>query len=228
MSQNRFSPRKSGRQSRARETVEAIVQASRLLVSREGLERLTTNRIAELAGVSVGSLYQYFPGKDAVVHALLEREFNRSVDDLLAIIEAIDPACVPLDEAVGRIVDRVFDSQAERRPVYRELCTAALSFTRLRFTLDNDARVLAAVREKLKGYGAEVDPESLDLATFVALYALKGVQLGVVFIEHPADDARLRSILKRMACACVTAPARNVSSPAPAARTASEPCAQSA
>lgn len=228
MSHNRFSPRKSGRQSRARETVEAIVQASRLLVSREGLERLNTNRIAELAGVSVGSLYQYFPGKDAVVHALLEREFNRSVDDLLACVEAIDPARVPLDEAVARIVDCVFDAQVERRPVYRELCTAALSFARLRFTLGNDARVLAAVREKLKGYGAAVDQDGLDLATFVALYAFKGVQLGAVFIEHPADDARLRSILKRVACACVASPARNVSSPAPATSPPSEPCAQSA
>ncbi len=228
MSHNRFSPRKSGQQSRARETVEAIVQASRLLVSREGLDRLTTNRIAELAGVSVGSLYQYFPGKDAVVHALLEREFNRSVDDLLACIEAIDPAQVPLDEAVARVVDHVFDAQVERRPVYRELCSAALSFARLRFTLDNDTRVLAAAREKLKGYGAEVDQDGLDLSIFVVLYALKGVQLGAVFIEHPADDLRLRSILKRMACACVALPGRNVSSPAPVTRGPSEPCAQSA
>ena len=102
MSQNRFTPRKSGQQSRARETVEAIVQASRLLVSREGLERLTTNRIAELAGVSVGSLYQYFPGKDAVVHALLERIAANGPLGVAAVREIARLVLVDTDKANER------------------------------------------------------------------------------------------------------------------------------
>lgn len=203
MSRDQFSPRKAGRQSRARETVEAILGASRQIVSRHGVGRLNTNHIAEIAGVSIGSLYQYFPGKDAVLHALIEREFNHNVDAFLARVDAIDPERVPLDDAIACIVNLVFDAQVEHRPFYRQLLLAALSFKHLRFTLDNDARVLAAVRAKLLGYGPQVDRDGLDLATFVILYALKGVQLGVVFGDRAADDTKLRAMLVRLARACV-------------------------
>lgn len=198
-----FSPRKVGRQSRARDTVDAIVQASRQIVSRDGVRKLTTNRIAELAGVSVGSLYQYFPGKDAVIQAVIERDFNGAVDGFVDTIRSIDRATVPLDVAVRRIVDRVFDAQVERGPFYRAIRLATLSFAHLRFTLDNDARVLAALREKLGEYGDEVDAGNLELATFVLLYSVKGVQIGVVFREHPPDDRELRAMVVRMALACL-------------------------
>lgn len=203
VTQDPFAPRKSGRQSRARETIEAILQASVQIVSRQGISRLTTNHIAELAGVSIGSLYQYFPGKDAVLQALVEREFNRAVDAFVARIDAIDPAAVPLDDAIALMVDRVLDEQIRSRPLYRQLLLTALSWKHLRFTLDNDARVLGAVRAKLVAY-PEVDREALDLATFVVLYALKGVQLGVALSdEHAADDGRLRSLLCRLVRACL-------------------------
>lgn len=204
-----YSPRKPGRQSRARETIDAILQASAQIVSKRGLSDLTTNRIAEIAGVSIGSLYQYFPGKDAVVHALVEREFNRAVDTFVALIESIDPAKVSLDEAVGIMVHHVFEHQVRLRPVYKEIVLAALSFKHLRFTLDNDARVLAAVRDKLVQY-PEIDRGELDMATFVALYAMKGVQLGSVFAERPPDDPRLRDLMARVVRACFVT-GRNVS-----------------
>jgi AcrR family transcriptional regulator len=66
-------PRKRPTQQRARDTVAAILVAAAHILETEGPERATTNRIAELAGVSIGSLYQYFPNKHAVVAALRER-----------------------------------------------------------------------------------------------------------------------------------------------------------
>jgi AcrR family transcriptional regulator len=215
-----YSPRKSVRQSRARETIEAILQASAQIVTKRGISELTTNRIAEIAGVSIGSLYQYFPGKDAVVHALVEREFNRAVDAFVALIESIDPDAVPLDEAVRAIVDKVFEHQVHLRPVYKEIVLAALSFKHLRFTLQNDARVLAAVREKLVQY-PEIDREHLDMGTFVALYAMKGVQLGSVFAERPPDDPKLRAIMARVVRACLVDD-RNMSAPRREAKTTQE------
>lgn len=211
MSHDSYAPRKPVRQSRARETVDAILQASQQIVARHGLGRLTTNYIAELAGVSIGSLYQYFPGKDAVLHSVIERQFNRAVDAAIARVEAIDPAVVSLDAAIAILVDQVFDEQVAQRPLYHQFLLAALSFKQLRFTLDNDARVLASVREKLLAYGVEVDREGLPLATFVVLYALKGVQLGVAFGQHPGDDPALRALLVRLVRACV------VAAPAPSA-----------
>jgi AcrR family transcriptional regulator len=70
----RLDPRKQPTQSRATETVNAVLEAAARVLERHGFEGYTTNAIAERAGVSIGSLYQYFPGKDAVTVALIERE----------------------------------------------------------------------------------------------------------------------------------------------------------
>jgi AcrR family transcriptional regulator len=66
-------PRKIPRQARSLATVEVILDAAALLLVDEGYEQATTNRIAERAGVSIGSLYQYFPNREAVVAAVAHR-----------------------------------------------------------------------------------------------------------------------------------------------------------
>ncbi len=197
MPTDRYAPRKQARQSRARETIEGILQASAQIVARHGLEGLTTNHIAERAGVSIGSLYQYFPGKDAVFHSLIEREFNRSVDVLVGEIEGISAATCSLEEAIARVVRRVFEVNRSKAPFLRQLLLAAVSIRHLQFTLGNDARVLAALRAKLREYGDAVDHDALPAATFLALYALKGVQIGVLFGHEPHDGARLEALLVR-------------------------------
>jgi len=74
-------PRKSPRQARAKATVDAIVEATTQLLLQEGYERFTTARAAERAGVSIGSLYQYFPNKAALATAVIDR----CCDDFLAV-----------------------------------------------------------------------------------------------------------------------------------------------
>jgi AcrR family transcriptional regulator len=69
-------PRKTPLQERSRNTVEVIVEAAARILTKEGAGALSTNRIAEVAGVSVGSLYQYFPNREAIVAALIERKFD--------------------------------------------------------------------------------------------------------------------------------------------------------
>ena len=75
--------RKSPTQARAAQTVDAIVEAAIQILQSDGEERLTTNRIAERAGVSIGSLYQYFADKEAIVEAVAERERDRVVSSIL-------------------------------------------------------------------------------------------------------------------------------------------------
>jgi AcrR family transcriptional regulator len=74
--------RKEPRQERARATVEAIVEAAARILDRQGWGRFTTNAVAEMAGVSIGSLYQYFPNKLALVETILRRHF----DDVLSAL----------------------------------------------------------------------------------------------------------------------------------------------
>ncbi len=66
----RLTPRKRPTQSRSRFTVDAIVQATAQLLSSDGFEALTTNHVAERSGVSIGTLYQYFPNKPSLVSAV--------------------------------------------------------------------------------------------------------------------------------------------------------------
>lgn len=79
--------RKSPRQTRSRETVEVLLTAAARILTTEGFEALTTNRVATVAGVSVGSLYQYFPNKEALVRALSERHTHGVRDRIRARFE---------------------------------------------------------------------------------------------------------------------------------------------
>ncbi|MCW7541777.1 TetR/AcrR family transcriptional regulator, partial [Aquabacterium sp. A7-Y] len=81
-----LTPRKKPLQARSSRTVEAIFDASIQVLIDGGIERVTTTRVAERAGVSVGSLYQYFPNKQSLLAALLERY-------LLGVVEAVEQAC---------------------------------------------------------------------------------------------------------------------------------------
>ena len=81
--------RKQPRQKRSRQLVASLVDATARVMAQQGLDNVTTNHIAEAAGVSVGSLYQYFPDKEALIEALLERlvsdvmqTFNRTLGEM--------------------------------------------------------------------------------------------------------------------------------------------------
>ncbi len=75
-----FGPKKAPRQDRARETVDAILQSVVSLVDQGDAQALTTTKIAERAGVSIGSLYQYFPSKESIFSVLIEFHFRKEFD----------------------------------------------------------------------------------------------------------------------------------------------------
>src|SRR5215469_493144 len=72
-------PRKLASQERSRATVDALLEATARILLKEGYDKASTNRIAEVAGVSIGSLYQYFPSKEALVSTAIRNKFRRSL-----------------------------------------------------------------------------------------------------------------------------------------------------
>src|SRR5260221_954827 len=74
------SPRKEASQDRSRATVDALLAATARVLVRDGYDRASTNKVAEAAGVSIGSLYQYFPSKEALVAAVIERHTRGMMD----------------------------------------------------------------------------------------------------------------------------------------------------
>lgn len=108
-------PRKRPRQRRATATVEAIVEAAARILGDTGPHALTTNRIARRAGVSVGSLYQYFPNKHAILRALVEREIER-VERLRPAL--LDDPRAPLEARMRAAVDWHMDVHAAHPELY--------------------------------------------------------------------------------------------------------------
>jgi len=104
-----ISPRKTPRQSRSRETVEAILGAAARVLARESLEGFNTNRVAEMAGVSVGSVYQYFPNKDALMAALIERAQDALAGEVEAVVGKTEG--LPLEAALKAVAKTIVEQQ---------------------------------------------------------------------------------------------------------------------
>ena len=97
--------RKQPNQSRSRALVDAVTQACLRILDEEGDEALTVARIAEVSGAAVGSIYQYFPNKDAIVAMLYERVLDQEAEQLLLMREKL--AGVPLTTALREILANI-------------------------------------------------------------------------------------------------------------------------
>lgn len=102
--------RRRPRQLRAQHTVEAVLDAVARVLKREGISGVTTNRIAQVAGVSIGSVYQYFPDKHAIFLALRERHS----DAMARLFETklLAHAGAPLDTLLTELLDAMIEAHA--------------------------------------------------------------------------------------------------------------------
>jgi AcrR family transcriptional regulator len=99
-----ISPRKSPLQERSRRTVERILNAAARIFHEQGYAGATTNDIADEADVSVGSLYQYFPNKDALLVALTKRHIEAATAGLTELLGGLD-ADFGFDAVIRKVVD---------------------------------------------------------------------------------------------------------------------------
>jgi AcrR family transcriptional regulator len=149
-------------QERARVTVEAILQAATQVFRECGIDKATTNRIAALAGVSVGTLYQYFPDKAAIARDLIEREQAVLQERLVASIADV----ADLRGRVCRLVATVVKAHAEDPELVRAAFATGL--------VDDHLGIpegIALVRLLLEQHKDEIPVEDLDQAAWVMVMA---------------------------------------------------------
>lgn len=196
---NQLVKRRSPRQARAREKIELILEAASKLIDRDGLAALTTNRIADRAGVSIGTLYQYFPDKQAVVRELADRELKIVSSQVLAALTGPVPD-LP-GGRVRQIVRAAFGAFGGRSGVQRQLLERALATGRPPSTGQRDGLVVAL----LSGTGIVGHDGRLRQLTAPEAFVLTQAFTGVVraTLLRPPDaldrqaieDALLRLVL---------------------------------
>ncbi|GAB2800953.1 TetR/AcrR family transcriptional regulator [Dyella kyungheensis] len=187
-------PRKTASQERSRATVDALVEATARILVKEGFDKASTNHIAEVAGVSVGSLYQYFPTKEALVAAVVERhqqEITQTVRGELA-----DVLAQPVEKAVRMLVEvavrahrvdpRLHRVVAEQLPRVGELEKLA-TFNRENFTL---------FRAYLENHRDELRVDDLELASFVCVTTIEALTHNAVLHHAKAmPDERMDKLI---------------------------------
>ena len=110
--------RRRPRQARARATVDSILEAAVQVLERSGVDALNTNSVAERAGVSIGTLYQYFPDKDAILVAVARREMEKTGTGLAALQKTLIEALVRAMENL--LVKTARAGRATERTVLRD------------------------------------------------------------------------------------------------------------
>jgi len=190
----RISSRKQPRQARSTELVSAILEAAVQVLAKEGAGRFTTARVAEKAGVSVGSVYQYFPNKAAILFRLQSDEWRQTTGLLRAILEDVDR---PPLERLRTLVHAFIRSECEEAemrvalndaaPLYRDAPEA------------QDAK--AAGADIVQGFLREALPRASETRRVLAGDLIKATlsQVGKDFSETPRTDAEIAAYSDAMA-----------------------------
>ncbi len=174
MARIRTAPRKSPTQQRSRATVDAIVDATARVLVRDGYDALSTNRVAQEAGVSVGSLYQYFPGKEALVAAVMEQYASRMQENIAGRMQNAPPAATAEDVATEMIRAMLAAQQAEPR-LHRALVEQVPrigALRRLHELFTNYERLVEAwLLENIE----RIEVKDAKMAAFVLVAAVEGL-----------------------------------------------------
>jgi AcrR family transcriptional regulator len=167
-------------QDRAKQKVELILEAAIRLLDKGGLPMLTTNAVAETAGVSVGTLYQYFANKEAILDALADREMTGTSERVLAALR--DLSTESPHDRIRRIVRAVGASYGERRHVHRLV---------IEYSLSRGGKRMMPLIERITALLASPDrppaaPPLSPAEAFVLTNAFVGVMRAMIM---RADDA---------------------------------------
>ena len=191
-----FEPRKTPVQARSTVTVEAIGEAAIQVLLSHGADKLTTTRVAERAGVSVGTLYQYYPNKESLLAAVFEDHLNK-------VTVAMEAACreahgKPLAEMIHDIVIAFVDIKMRRSDISVALYKVSLD-------IGSPAIAKRAIQRMRKAADAMIqtapDSDPPDKLALDVMFAAMGGVMKTV-LESGASPAMVRNMRDQLVLLC--------------------------
>jgi len=192
-------PRRIPRQSRSRALVEAILGATARVLTEHGYAGTNTNLVAERAGVSVGSVYQYFPNKDSLITALHERhalEMHAAMEAALA-----GPRTLDLRGQLAAIVHAWLAAHQVAPELHRVLEKEFPFFDAPPDQSPADQGIRQRIRQLLEDHRHALAPQDLDLATWVVLQTMEAlIHAAVIPPATPHPTAAIEQAIVEMMC----------------------------
>jgi AcrR family transcriptional regulator len=193
-----FEPRKTPIQARSTVTVEAISEATIQVLLSQGADRLTTTRVAERAGVSVGTLYQYYPNKQSLLFAVLENHLSRVATRVEAACESARHK--PLAEMVKEMVEAFVEAKMERADISVALYRVSAEiggFALVKKVNQRSRKAVEAMLETASDTKSPPDKFSVD----IMLSAIAGAMRSLLE-AGPSSAATVRKAREQLVLLC--------------------------
>ncbi len=189
---------------KGQETQEAILQATTHILLVEGVYALNTNYIAEKAGISIGSLYQYYKNKETILDHIIEKNVERRSEKIKAALD-VRSTLLPMEEMVSKVVDAIFDTQ---KPEDFELEKKLMTYMALEkkgnpefYLKKSDMLVKPMVKALLLIKNPKLISRNVDAITFILNQAVRGVLIGLSVLPESAPEVPVvKKELIRMIC----------------------------
>jgi AcrR family transcriptional regulator len=190
---------------KGQETQDLILKAAAQILLKEGMDSLNTNRIAEKAGISIGSLYQYFPNKETILDQLVEENVTRRSEkirqsfDLKSTFESMETLVTKVIDAIFNI-DNPEDFELERRLLSY---MAVQKVNGAEFYLRRSDNLLGPmIKALIIIKNPQLISRDIDSMTFVLNQSVRGCLVGMsIYNENPTEVAKFKKEIVRMICA---------------------------
>jgi AcrR family transcriptional regulator len=147
-------PRTAPRQQRSRETYERVLDVAAEIFEKFGYAGTTTNKVAEAAGISIGTLYHYIPDKDALLYSLTERHLASGVDSVVSVFMRLRQEAPGLEESLRAVISLMVQMHLDERHLHHLLYDSAPRSEELQKRLrDADTAMADEVSWHLKRLG---------------------------------------------------------------------------
>ncbi|MGN6517143.1 MAG: TetR/AcrR family transcriptional regulator [Rhizomicrobium sp.] len=167
--------------------MDALVGATARILVKDGFDKASTNRIAEVAGVSIGSLYQYFPSKESLVAAVIARHQRDILQNVRR--ELAEAMGLPLAKSVRKLVSAAVKAHRVDPRLHRVLAEQIPRVGKLEDVGTFNRENYTLFRDYLETHRDELSVDDLELASFVCVTAVEALTHSAVLSEKLSDRA---------------------------------------